>query len=59
LELSAALARLPDAQRQALELRYFQGWSLAQIAQHLNRSQAAAAGLLKRGLQQLRRQLND
>jgi RNA polymerase sigma-70 factor (ECF subfamily) len=59
LELSAALAQLPDAQREALEMRYFQGWSLAQIARHLNRSQAAVAGLLKRGLQRLRDLLKD
>jgi RNA polymerase sigma-70 factor (ECF subfamily) len=55
--LSAALAKLPEAQRDALTLRHFHGWSLAQIAQHLGRSHAAVAGLLKRGLQQLRDQL--
>ncbi len=59
LRLSAALAKLPDAQRQALVLRHFQGWSLAQIAEQLDRSHAAVAGLLKRGLQQLRSQLGD
>ncbi len=59
LRLSAALAKLPDAQREALILRYFHGRSLAQIAQHLGRSHAAVAGLLKRGLQQLRIQLRD
>ena len=59
LELSAALAKLPDAQREALVLRHFNGCSLAQIALHLGRSKAAVAGLLKRGLQQLRGQLPD
>jgi RNA polymerase sigma-70 factor (ECF subfamily) len=59
LHLSAALAKLPDAQREALLLRHFHGKSLAQIAQHLDRSHAAVAGLLKRGLQQLRNQLQD
>ena len=57
--LSAALAKLPDAQREALMLRHFQDRSLAQIAQHLGRSHAAVAGLLKRGLRQLRNQLRD
>jgi RNA polymerase sigma-70 factor (ECF subfamily) len=59
LQLSAALAKLPDAQREALILRHFRDRSLAQIAQHLGRSHAAVAGLLKRGLQQLRTQLKD
>ena len=59
LRLSAALAKLPDAQREALVLRHFHGRPLAQIAQHLGRSHAAVAGLLKRGLQQLRNQLRD
>jgi RNA polymerase sigma-70 factor (ECF subfamily) len=57
IRLSDALAKLPEAQREALVLRHFQDWSLAQIAEHLNRSHAAVAGLLKRGLQQLRNQL--
>ena len=59
LHLSAALAKLPEAQREALMLRHFQDRSLAQIAQQLGRSHAAVAGLLKRGLQQLRNQLRE
>ncbi len=59
LHLAAALDKLPDAQREALMLRHFHGWPLAQIAEHLGRSHAAVAGLLKRGLQQLRDQLRD
>ena len=54
-----ALANLPAAQREALVLQHWHGWSLAQIAEHLGRSHAAVAGLLKRGLQQLRLQLQD
>jgi RNA polymerase sigma-70 factor (ECF subfamily) len=59
VHLADALARLPEAQRQALELRYCQGWSLADISGHLGRSPAAVAGLLKRGLKQLRLSLGD
>ena len=51
--LADALAKLPDAQREALVLQYWQGYSLAEIAQQLGRSSAAVAGLLKRGLKQL------
>jgi RNA polymerase sigma-70 factor (ECF subfamily) len=59
MQLSEALAKLPEPQREALVLRHFQDWSLARIADHLGRSHAAVAGLLKRGLQQLRNQLTD
>ena len=59
LRLAAALETLPEAQREALVLQHWHGWTLAQIAAHLGRSRAAVAGLLKRGLQQLRRQLQE
>jgi RNA polymerase sigma-70 factor (ECF subfamily) len=52
--LSEALATLPDAQRDALVLRHLKGWSLAEISQHMGRSPAAVAGLLKWGASQLR-----
>jgi RNA polymerase sigma-70 factor (ECF subfamily) len=52
--LAAALAALPDGQREAVELRHLQGWSLADIATHLGRTPAAVAGLLHRGLAELR-----
>ena len=57
LHLATAMAKLPDAQREALELEHWQGWTLAEIAEHMGRSKAAVAGLLKRGLQQLRAEL--
>jgi RNA polymerase sigma-70 factor (ECF subfamily) len=53
IELADALERLPEAQRQALVLQYWHGYTLAQIAAHLDRTPAAVAGLLKRGLKQL------
>jgi RNA polymerase sigma-70 factor (ECF subfamily) len=54
LRLAEALATLPEAQREALIRRYCQGCSLDDISQHLGRSPAAVAGLLKRGAKQLR-----
>jgi RNA polymerase sigma-70 factor (ECF subfamily) len=54
LRLAEALEQLPEAQREALVLQHWQGWSLAQIGEHLGRSPEAVAGLLKRGLKQLR-----
>ncbi len=59
LRLAQALADLPGAQREALVLQHWHGWSLAQIAAHLDRTHAAVAGLLKRGLQQLRTVLGE
>jgi RNA polymerase sigma-70 factor, ECF subfamily len=49
-----AIRQLPDAQRDAVILYYWQGCSTAEIAEHLGRSPAAVAGLLHRGLAQLR-----
>jgi RNA polymerase sigma-70 factor (ECF subfamily) len=54
LRLAEALARLPEAQREALVLQHWEGWPLAQIGERLGRSPAAVAGLIKRGLKQLR-----
>jgi RNA polymerase sigma-70 factor (ECF subfamily) len=54
LRLAEALAKLPGPQSEALVLRYCQGWSLADLSQHLGRSSAAVAGLLKRGTRRLR-----
>lgn len=57
--LMQALAQLPEAQREALVLRHCENWSLADISRHLNRTPAAVAGLLKRGLKQLRQYLHE
>jgi RNA polymerase sigma-70 factor (ECF subfamily) len=54
LRLAEALAKLPDDQRQAVELHHLQGWSLSAIAEYLNKSKPAVAGLLHRGLGKLR-----
>ena len=54
LRLAAALDRLPETQRQAVELHYLRGWRLEEIANHLGRGKPAVAGLLHRGLDKLR-----
>ena len=59
VQLADALAKLPAAQREALVLQNWHGWSLAKIGQHMDRSPAAVAGLLKRGLKQLRGLLQE
>jgi RNA polymerase sigma-70 factor (ECF subfamily) len=54
LRLAAALARLPENQRRAVELRHLRGLSLAETAAALGCSKAAAVGLLNRGVRKLR-----
>jgi RNA polymerase sigma-70 factor (ECF subfamily) len=56
--LSRALTALPDDQREAVRLRHLEGWPLADIARHLGRTPSATAGLIKRGMQALRRRLH-
>jgi RNA polymerase sigma-70 factor (ECF subfamily) len=58
LRLAAALEQLPPAQREALTLHHLQNWTLDAIGQRLGRSTVAVAGLIKRGLKELRQQLN-
>jgi RNA polymerase sigma-70 factor (ECF subfamily) len=57
--LAEALIQLPEAQRQAVELRHVLGLSLEEISRQLERSPAAVAGLLKRGLHRLREILQE
>jgi RNA polymerase sigma-70 factor (ECF subfamily) len=59
LRLAEEIAKLPDEQRDAVVLHHLQGWSLAQLAGHLQRSEAAVAGLLRRGLKKLRELMDD
>ncbi len=54
VELARVLEKLPENQREAVRLRHLEGWSLAQIADHMNRTEAATVGLIKRGMQNLR-----
>lgn len=52
--LAGALGELPEPQREAIVLHHLQGLSLAEVAQELDRTPAAVAGLLHRGLKRLR-----
>lgn len=55
--LANCLEEIPDTQREALRLRYVEGKSLKEIAAAMDKTEMAAAGLLKRGLQALRNRM--
>ncbi len=57
LQLADALEQLPPDAREALVLQHWHGWTLAQIAERLGRTPGAVAGLIHRGLQQLKKTL--
>jgi RNA polymerase sigma-70 factor (ECF subfamily) len=59
LHLAQGLARLPEDQRHAVELKHLQGESLETIAGEMGRSVTAVAGLLRRGLDKLREWLAE
>ena len=59
LRLAEALAGLPEPQQRAVLLRYYEGRSLPEIAEQLDRSRAGIASLLRRGLSRLREQLGN
>lgn len=57
--LAEALDALPEAQHEAVALHYLLDRSLAEVAEQLGRSPAAVAGLIHRGLKQLRGRLRE
>ena len=57
-KLEACLNQLPPEQHEAVVLRYRREMSLRGMAETMQRSEAAVAGLLKRGLAKLRETLN-
>jgi RNA polymerase sigma-70 factor (ECF subfamily) len=59
VSLACAIAQLPEAQREAVVLHHLQGATLAEVAAKLQRTEAAVAGLLHRGMKQLRELLEE
>ncbi len=59
VQMQKALEKLPEAQRLAITLHHLQGMTLAQVASHMNRSTAAVAGLLHRGLSSLQQTVGE
>jgi RNA polymerase sigma-70 factor (ECF subfamily) len=59
LAIASALARLPEDQRTAVEYHHLKEMSVAEIAKLMERTEASVAGLLRRGLKQLRQILTE
>jgi RNA polymerase sigma-70 factor (ECF subfamily) len=57
LHLAEALETLPPAQREAVEMHYWQGVAIGEIAKKMEKSPAAVAGLLHRGLKALKERM--
>jgi RNA polymerase sigma-70 factor (ECF subfamily) len=57
LRLADALTELPEPQRQAVLLRYYESRPLEEIGERLGRTRAGVASLLRRGLDRLRQLL--
>jgi RNA polymerase sigma-70 factor (ECF subfamily) len=57
VELATALGQLPEDQRTAMELRYLQGLSVAEVARQMGRGATSVTGLLYRGHKTLRTEL--
>lgn len=57
--IADAIERLPELQRRAVILRYWEGKSLQELSESLGKSTAAVAGLLHRATKKLRSILNE
>jgi len=59
MRLAGALARLPDDQRRAVELRHLQELPIREIGRLMNRTTASVGGLIQRGMRGLREVLQE
>jgi RNA polymerase sigma-70 factor, ECF subfamily len=59
VRLAAVMSQLPDDQQDAVRMRHLDGETLESISQRLDRSERAVAGLLYRGLTNLRKALAE
>ena len=59
VRVAEALSRLPEGQRTAVEYHHLQGLSLEETATRMGRTNDAVAGLIYRGLKNLRANLSE
>lgn len=56
LQVTDAIERLPETQRDAIRMHYLEGMKLSEVAEELGKSSGSIAGLLHRGMKTLREQ---
>jgi RNA polymerase sigma-70 factor (ECF subfamily) len=59
MRLATALEKLPANQQRAVELKYLLNHKIADVAQEMGRSEKAVGGLIARGLDNLRKLLEE
>jgi RNA polymerase sigma-70 factor (ECF subfamily) len=59
IRMQAAIAELPELGREAVRLRYVEGWASKEIAKELGKSDAAIRVLLSRTLKKLHEMIGD
>ncbi|RMG03199.1 MAG: sigma-70 family RNA polymerase sigma factor [Planctomycetota bacterium] len=59
VRLTEALDTLPEEQRRAIVMYYWQGCTLAQVAEVMGKTTSSVAGLVYRGLAKLRKQMEE
>jgi RNA polymerase sigma-70 factor (ECF subfamily) len=57
IQLADAIDALPESQRDAVRLHYLEGMKLSEVAEQLDKTTGAVAGLLHRGMKALRENL--
>ncbi|WDQ18792.1 sigma-70 family RNA polymerase sigma factor [Rhodopirellula sp. P2] len=59
LTLADAIESLPEAQRDAISLHYLEGLKLSDVAERMDKTAGSVAGLLHRGMKQLRQNFHE
>ena len=57
LRVSAAVQKLPERQRRAIELHYLHSYPFSEVADRMGLNRDQVAGLIRRGLSSLRNSL--
>lgn len=59
VSLAEAIESLPEAQRDAIAMHYLEGLKLSEVAERLGKTTGSVAGLLHRGMKQLRQNFHE
>lgn len=57
--LKMALSKLPNGEQEVIRLRYYEGWTVKQIADHLNITPDAVAWKLSKGMKAMKQQMGN